>query len=781
VSEWAESLREAARSALPPVEGELRLSGLHGRVEVIRDRWGVPHIYAADEHDLFLAQGFVVASERLFQLEFLFRAGSGRLSELFSELTLPLDRFIRTVGWNRAARRLNASRSQADLEALVPFAEGYFAWLDRMPAPPPEYAVLGADPYRPASVDEALELGAGGQVLMAYTLSRNWDIELVRAQIAERLGQDAVVELFPDLPPEPGIAQAGKRGGRLGIDLLNQAPRLPGGQGSNNWVVAGSRTHTGRPLLANDPHLLVSLPSIWFEVHLSCPTLNASGVALPFAPGVVIGHNEHIAWGQTNTEGDVMDLYLEHLNEEGTAALFDGAWEPVTVHREEIGVRGRAEPEVVEVRQTRHGPILDSYLVGIADQHVVPLRETYALQWVGAEHGVSPEAVVAIDRARNFDELRAAVQGWDCPGQNFVYADVEGNIGYQLTGLYPMRRRGDGSFPVPGWSGEYGWDGFVPFEELPWAYNPEEGFLATANNRVHDLSYPHVITRDWMPPGRIRRIVELLTATEKHTPETFRRIHLDTVSMTARAVVPHLLTMEPENERQKRGLGLLAEWDGDLAADSAAAALFQVWCLKIAELVLRPRLGDELYVHYYGRRHWANTFRHQVLPEILAYPSAHWWMGEGVAGRDAVLRRALEEALEDLTDRLGEDMSQWRWGALHTVRFAGRLAMIPDLAELFTAGVVEAGGDDDTVNQALYEPEAGFDVAVIASWRQIIDLADPDASVGSFPPGQSGNPASPHFGDLLPLWAKGEGHLLPLSRSGVEAIARSTLVLEPEG
>ena len=783
MTQWAERVATAARAALAPVEGELRLPGLREPAEVIRDRWGVPHIYAGSEADLFRAQGFIVASDRQLQLDVMCRIGNGRLAELFSELTLPLDRFIRTMGWNRVAARLTERRGQAELDALIPFVEGQLAWAETAPAPAPEYVVLEAEPFVPASVEEALVWGAGAQVVMAFTLSRNWDIELLRAAIAERLDAEAVQELFPDLPFEPGVVQGNRRAASP-LDLLRAAsPELTsnGGQGSNNWVVAGSRTASGKPLLANDPHLLVQLPSIWYEVHLVCPTMNVSGVALPFAPGVVIGHNERIAWGFTNTEGDVQDLYLERLNDDGTAALYDGAWEPVTVHREELSVRGRSAPEVLEVRETRHGPILDSYLVGIANTEVVTggLHDSYAYRWVGAEHGISLEAVLGIDRARTFDEFRLALAGWSCPGQNMVYADVDGNIGYQLTGLYPRRRRGDGSVPVPGWTSDFEWDGFVPFEELPWSFNPEQGFIVTANNRMVDHAYPHVITRDWMPPHRARRIAERLTATPRHTAETFAAMQMDTVSLTAREVLPHLRALEPAGDRQKEALALLEEWDGDLGADSAAAALYQVWTVRFAEHVLRPRLGEELYRHYFAKRHWAHTFRHQVLPELLTYPTARWFGAEGPEARDRAMRAALEAAIEELTARLGEDPAAWRWGAIHEVRFSGRLAIIPDLADLFTAGAVEMGGDDNTVCQALYEPQSGYGVAVIPSWRQVMDLGDPDASLGAHPPGQSGNPASPHFADLLPLWAEGRGHPLPLSRPGVEEIAATTLTLAP--
>ncbi|HEX9236504.1 MAG TPA: penicillin acylase family protein, partial [Actinomycetota bacterium] len=590
----------------------------------------------------------------------------------------------------------------------------------------------------------------------------------------------------PDLPAEASTVIPGKEGGkgtrRAGLDLLRAAPDFPKGQGSNNWVVSGRRSVTGRPLLANDPHLQVQLPSIWFEVHLVAPGMNVRGVTLTFAPGVIIGHNDRIAWGYTNVGGDTQDLYLERLNEDGTAALYNGTWEPLTVHREEIGVRGRSELEVVEVRESRHGPIMDSYLVGIANPRVVEqgIQETYALRFVGLEESVKPSTVYRVNTAATFEEFRAAASGWDCPGQNFVYADVEGNIGYQCTGLHPVRRRGDGSVPVPGWTDEFEWEGYVPFEELPWAYNPPEGFLATANARPHDESYPYLLGRDFLPPYRARRIVELLTATPKHDRNSFGRIQVDTVSVAARELLPRLLGLEPADDRQKEALELLANWDHDMAASSAPAAVYQLWCLHIAKAILRPRLGPALFSHYFGVREWTNTFQYQVLPNLLAYPTAEWFGDDGIEARDGLLRAALDAALDELTERLGTDMGAWRWGDLHRVRFAGQLAMIPDFAEMFTGGEAPLGGDEQTVQQGLFEPDSGsYDAVVVPSWRQIIDLSDFDASVGTNTVGQSGNPASAHFRDLFPLWIAGEHHPLPFSRAAVEQHAEATLNLVP--
>jgi penicillin G amidase len=785
VSDLTDLLRARAAEALAPVEGELRLAGLREPVEVFRDAYGVPHIYASNTHDLYFAQGFVVASERLFQMDLSLRLGTGRLSELIGERTLAMDRFIRTVGWNRAGRRLVDQWDDLSWEMSEAYAAGVRAWIERMPARPIEYEILQVDPL-PMEGRETAVMSAAASVFMVWSLSTNWDAELLRVELAERLGWEAMNTLFAELPTEPEIVQAGKATGpdgrRSTLDLLLQAPQFPGGQGSNNWVVAGRRSATGKPLLANDPHLFVQVPSIWIETHLSAPGIDVRGVSLPFAPGVIIGHNQRIAWGITNLGGDIQDLYLERLNEEGSAALYNGVWEPLTVHREEIVVRGRNEAEIVEARETRHGPILDSYLVSVAEPTVVHggITRTYALRSVGLEEGSKPSTVFRLNTATNFEEFRAALADWAAPGSNFVYADVDGNIGYQANGLHPIRKRGDGTIPVPGWTDEFEWDGHIPFEEMPWSYNPDEGFLVTANNKIHDDSYPYLIGKDFLPPFRARRIVELITERELHDKDSFARIHMDTVSLPARSIVPHLVSIEPADDRQKQALALLAEWDFDLRADSAAAALYEVWCCRIAELVLKPRLGEELYVHYYAKRQWTNSFQYQVLPSLLEFPTATWFGQDGREARDRSLREALDAAIEELSAALGEDPAGWQWGAIHRVRFAGQFALIPDLAELFTAAEGPLGGDEQTVLQGLYEPGSSYEALVVPSWRQVIDLGDLDASVGTHTVGQSGNPASPHFSDLYPLWSTGRYHPLPFTRGAVESAAVSKLDLLPE-
>jgi penicillin amidase len=784
VAELTGELGKRARTALPPVEGRLAVPGLTEPVEVLRDRWGCPHIYAANAHDLYFAQGFVTASERLFQMELAYRYATGRLAEMFSDLVLPLDRFVRTVGWNRAGVRLGAKADELSLEIGEAFTEGHRAWVDRMDAPPLEYDVLQLDPWVPNPSDAANVAGALS-VFMAWTLSTNWDNELLRMELAEALGWESMLDLFPEVGPEPAAVFAGLDDGpggrRSAFDLLRAAPPLPTGQGSNNWVVAGSRSATGKPLLANDPHLLVQMPSVWFEVHLVAPGVDVRGVAFPFAPGVIIGHNDRVAWGFTNVGGDTQDLYLERLNEAGTAAWYGKRWEPLTIHREEIAVRGRDEPEVLEVRESRHGPILDSYLVGMGTPTVVEggITRTYALRFVGFDEAVQLSTIAQLDAARTFEEFRAAAAEWSCPGQNFVYADVEGNIGYQCTGRYPIRRQGDGTIPVPGWTAAFEWEGFVPFEELPWSYNPPRGYLGTANNKIHDDAYPWLLGKDFLPPFRARRIAELIAGTPAHDRDSFARMQVDTFSIPATMLVPLLARIEATDPRQAQALKLLEAWDHRLDADSAAAAIYEVWLCRLSEAILRPRLGERLFEHFYGRRQWTNSFHYQVLPNLLRYPRAAWFGADGAGARDAVLRSSLDASLDQLEGLLGPDLDSWRWDDVHRIRFAGQLAIIPDVAQVFTGGEAGIGGDEQTLLATLFEPGLSFDTVNAPSWRQVVDLADLDASVGILPVGQSGHPASPHYADQFPLWASGQYHPLPYSRRAVEQHLESRMELVP--
>lgn len=745
MSEFVDQMREMAAAALFPVEGELAVPGLTGAVSVTRDACGVPSISAGSLDDLWFAQGFVTAGERLFQLDLTLRTANGRLSELFADKTLQEDRFARTVGLQRAGARYVAGWDERSLAMHARFRAGVFAWIAQMPAAPIEYLLLDAKPELP----EDPAAWASAFAYLGWGLSGNWDVELLRAQIAEQAGPDAVAALLPPLPADAPEVAAGASGGAL----LGALPR-PRGQGSNNWVVSGEHTASGKPLLANDPHLRVMQPGAWLQIALEAPGYRARGVALTFSPGVLLGSTDHHAWGVTNVSGDVQDLYVEHLNADRTAAEFRGGWEPLTIHREEIVVRGAEDPVVIEVRESRHGPLLDHAVVGQIGPDFVPLPDepVYALRWTGAEHGIRPSLVLGAAQARDFHEFRVASLGIGCPGQNFVYADVEGNIGYACTGVFPVRAGGDGTAPVPGWTGEHEWTGVIAPDDLPWSLNPEGGYLVTANNRIHDDDYPHLIGNDFHTPYRARRITELLAARNDHDVDSMRVIQLDTVSLPARETLPLLLAAVTD-PHYSDVVASLAKWDGDMRADSAAAALFNVWCGHIARRALTPVLGEELFRAYHsGREAW----QCQTLPMLMR--------GEGPGDTNGwlspeLLRAALQEAVRDLNETLGEDPTMWTWGAIHQATFAHPLAAVPGLQDLFVAARVPLGGDEQTVNQAGFDGRNGYPVSVVPSWRAVWDLADPDLAgprdTGAVPTGVSGNPASPHWNDQTDMWLSG--------------------------
>jgi len=752
----------AARAALPPVEGELEVPGLHAPVEVLRDRWGIPYLSAASLEDLWFAQGFVQASERLFQIELALRAAGGRLSGWFSDLTIAADRFARTVGFHRIGVHEARRWSDASRSMMQRFVDGARAWASVMPAPPLEYAMLGTAPDLP----EDLEAWAAGFAYLAWGLSGNWDDELLRLRLSERFGSETAGALLPPAADAVGIA-AGSLAGRL----LDGLPRSSG-QGSNNWVVSGSRAASGRPLLANDPHLLVQQPAAWFELHLRAPGFEARGVALPFVPGILIGTTPHHAWGVTNVSGDVQDLYVERLNEEGTAAEFDGSWEPMTVHTETIEVRGG--PAVTfDVRQTRHGPILETAPVGVSGNEYARVDGTFALRWTAADGLLEPVVLADLVRAASFEGFREALRGLLCPGQNVVYADVEGAIGYQCTGRFPLRRAGDGSAPVAGWTSDHEWDGYLAYEELPWCKDPGSGFVVTANHRIHDDDYPHLIGVDFHTGFRARRIADRLEPNHTHTAADSAAIQVDTVSLPAQRLLPHLLATEARSDAARRALGLLEGWSGDLEAGSAAAAVYEVWVGRVALVAFGDAGGDRSLIDEYAA--WREAFVCTALPAMLDEGSPP----PGGGSWDEVLAVALDEAAELLVERFGDDERAWRWGALHRVRFAHPLARLPGIGALFVAADHELGGDEQTVLQGGFDARLGFDAVVVPSWRLVVDLSDLDGSLAGLTTGQSGNPASPNWNDQSELWASGGLRECPLTRPAVEAAAQHAQLLVP--
>lgn len=799
------------RRFLPQTVGSTRVVGLHGPVEIIRDRWGVPHIYAEDEDDLFFAQGYVHAQDRLWQMELQRRMGAGRLSEVLGDVTLPVDRFTRTLGLNRAAEDELASLPAETSRALEAYAAGVNAWMrQRAGQWSLEFTLLrfAPQPWRP--VDSLY-----WSKFMTLVLSGNWASEILRARLAVKLGAELAADLEPAYPADnptvvsgPGLpagAQPPPNGWRspavlealkLVESLLRSGPpppmptapppagviRLNPGA-SNQWVVSGARTASGRPLLANDTHMAVAMPSIWYQTHLDGGRYHVAGVSLPGVPGVLVGHNQRCAWGLTTAWQDAQDLFIERINPTNPAEYeFAGQWRPMQTVQEVIGVKGWSEPEVVEVKLTRHGPMV-SKLLGES----TPL----ALRWVAQDPADMLGAVLGYNRAANWQEFRAALATWAAPAHNFVYADVDGHIAYLQAGWMPVRAQGYGIAPAPGWTGEHEWQRFLSLDELPQTLDPASGWLGAANNLVVDASYPHFLSADLENPSRAARLVELLTARDQVSAADFAAMQRDTFSAQAQRFVRHLLPIQPTNTREAAALDLLRDWDCHITADSVAATLYETIRLCALHEMFDRHLG-ELANAYVGVDPSplgdTGTYHDRSFVRLLEIlddkKGSSVWLRDPESGipqpARETLHRALRIALKQLKEHLGPDMATWTWGRLNHIHFAHPLGSVKPLHLLFNRGPYPMAGDRDTLLRATGKPAFPFPpVAVVDALRFIADLSDWDRCQIIVPGGQSGHVASSNYADQIPLWREGQMLTLPFSRPAVERNGRERLVLSP--
>jgi penicillin amidase len=799
------------RRPLPKTNGTLHLDGLHASAEVIRDGWGVPHIRASSLEDLIFAQGYVHAQDRLWQMELQRRLPSGTLSEIFGDVTLEADRFMRTVGLRRAAEECSQHLADEELIVMQSYARGVNAFIagqgSRLPL---EFALLKFRP-EPWTVQDTLTCS----MVILWNLSCNWEGELLRARLATWLGADRAAELEPPVHPNaPAIVHGPTDGpGYLEVaaaqsrsrSALRQAYRkvaevftstapgacLPPGElpafgletgGSNSWVVTGGRSTSGAPMLANDTHLALGIPSVWYECHLKGAGLEVSGLSFAGIPGIIVGHNERVAWGLTTAWQDVQDLYVERLNPDNPhQAEWQGQWEEVRVVRETIRVKGSAEPVVEEVLVTRHGPII-SKLVGE--------EQPLSLRWVGLEPQHMVRGVVNYNRARDCVEFKEALRDWSCPAHNFVFADTEGNIGYCQPGWVPLRSSGFGIAPVPGWTGEFEWLGYLPFEELPQAANPPEGWLATANHKVVDERYPHFLSADWEHSLRAQRIVELLSSREKHSIADFLAMQLDDLSPLARLVQPVLAALAPAGEEAQRAVELIAGWDCRKAADSVAASLFEVWMWRFLHDVLDEQLGglsDVVIgcgaVPLSETSALASEMPLLVLSLLTEHPPSPWLLrakpSSDNARRDLLLK-ALDGAIGLLQEQLGPDMGSWRWGRLHRLLYAHPLGRVKPLDRLFNRGPFPLGGSHDTLLRGITVPRFPFPPIISCdSQRMVCDLGDWRRSVIVTTSGQSGHPGSRHYDDQIPLFVQGRHRPMLWDWEDIEREAEGRLVLAP--
>ncbi|HLG16902.1 MAG TPA: penicillin acylase family protein [Blastocatellia bacterium] len=759
----ADELAKQARAALSQIDGRIELQGLSKPVEVIRDPWGVAHIYAETSDDLFFAQGFVAAQDRLWQMEIWRRTGEGKLAEILGPSAIERDKFARLMRYRGDMDAEWKSYAPDAKRIIESFVGGVNAFIeisrDRLPI---EFQLTGIKP-EPWTPETCLTRMAG------YVMTRNASSEVQRAQLVRMLGTAKTDELLETDPPKKLEVPVGLDLDGIDSKILTGASaasgsvRFDSGEGSNNWVVSGALTATGKPILANDPHRSIALPSLRYLVHLVGPGWNVIGAGEPALPGVAAGHNERVGFGFTIVGIDQQDLFVEETSpDDPTLYRYQGKWERMRVEREQIRIKGKREPVEVELRFTRHGPVI----------HEDRARHrAYALRWVGSEPGSAGYlASLALDRARNWKEFLAALERWKVPSENLVYADVDGSIGWQAAGLAPLRRGWSGLLPVPGNSGKYEWSGFLPLSELPRAYNPSKQFIATANHNILPPGYKHEIGFDWAAPFRFHRIEEVLKSRRGFTVADFQRLQHDELSLPARELVPLLKGIKVGDGPTREAIELLLGWDFVLSKDSAAAALYEVWLTKLSPSVFKPAVPPEASRLAGGRQSL------ERLIATLKNPDSRVFGSVPNAARDAALLKSLEEAIAELRSRLGSDPARWRWRDLHAAEFKHALSTDASRRAVFDLKSVTRGGDGNTVNAT---GGASFRQSSGASFREILDLSDWDNSVAINVPGQSGQPTSPHYGDLLPLWADGKYFPLLFSRDKVVKHAAHRLVLEP--
>lgn len=783
--------------SFPLTDGEINIPGLFSDVKVYRDEYGIPNIYAESSHDLFMAQGYIHAQDRFWQMDFWRHIGSGRLSEMFAS-EVETDAFLRTLGWQKIAEQELQSIDSNSLALLEAYSEGVNAYLSHNSGSQIsfEYVILGLlnpdyfpEPWTPINTLTWAKS-------MAWDLGGNMSNEIDRSLLLKTLPPEYVNELYPtyspDKPvivPDIGVFTSNREVSPLGIEPFSLSPSLattarnlsllsmvlgPNGIdiGSNNWVVSGKFTDTGLPLLANDPHLGIQMPSIWYQVGLHCSPLsdscpfNVSGFSFAGVPGVIIGHNDRIAWGVTNVGPDVQDLFIEKINPSNTDQYeYKGEWVDMTLHQEIINVAGE-KPVEITVRSTIHGPIIsDSYeplsessnnnIKPFSDESGIDLPPNYAiaLSWTALEPSKLFEAIWGFDKANNWTEFREAAKIFVVPAQNLVYADIDGNIGYQMPGNIPIRLSGDGTIPVPGWTGEFDWQGYIPFDELPYVLNPESGYIVTANNQVNPWDYSYLITQDWDYGYRAARIVNLINSNLGNINiDTFKQIQGDNFDSSASILVPILIKLDFMQNDLEAYLSLLQNWDYQNSMDSAPAALYaEFW-----KFLLSNTFGDDLPgdLQPGGSSRWF-----EVVSSISTDPSSHWWDSQLtpniVEERDDILRISFIQAVDATKTLLGSDSSKWMWGNLHTATFKNQTlgnSGISLIENIFNRGPFPASGGSSIVNATGWNAAKGFELISLPSMRMIVDLSNLDNSFTIHTTGQSGHAYHSNYIDMVNPW-----------------------------
>nr|WP_081010981.1 penicillin acylase family protein [Lysinibacillus sphaericus] len=732
----------------PVIDGELAVTILDQDVTVTRDEKGVPHIFAKTDADLYRAQGYVQAQDRLFQMDLARRQASGRLSEIIGEATINTDKHFRTFSLRDAAEKSLATYDDESKQVLEWYAEGVNAFIAQAKESNTlsyEFALLGYEPEEWTVVD-SLTIGK----YMAYDLGGNWNTLAFRHWALQNFDEEKAKELFIKYPENASAIIEANIQNPVAVAGQFSAEMLPNEfNGSNNWVVSGDKTKSGTPILADDPHLGLSTPSIWYQMHLQSPQQNVSGVIFAGIPGIILGHNDEIAWGVTNVGPDVQDLYIEIPNPDNpTQFRYDGKWEQAEVRDESIKVKD-GETIDFEVVVTRHGPIMTD----LAFKDTEPTAQ-FSMQWTALQPTAELRAVLGFNKAKTWGDFEKALEDFKAPAQNFVFASKDGTIAYKANGQIPIRKQGEGQLPVPGDSSDYGWEGFIPWDELPTLVNPKEGFIATANNQVIGEDYPYHITDFWAQPYRFERIKEVLEANDAITVEDMMALQMDQHNLYAREFLPDLLTSLKEKDQDGKYaeiIAMLEKWDMVDAKESGAPLVFHTLMIKLQEVLFKDQMPEDMYGIMYGKFNITD----QLLRTAYSGEKSIWIEEQG--GIDETIYKAFELTIAQLEDQFGKNSSKWQWGDYHQLTFDHTLGSAsPILAAYFNAKKVPIGGSKVTVQAADNDLAGNVDHG--ASWRFVVDVGDLSSAYHIVGPGQSGHVKSDWYQDQVLDWANGDYH-----------------------
>lgn len=731
--------------SLPKIDGKVTVKAMEQDVKVTRDEKGVPHIYAKSDADLYRAQGYIQAQDRLFQMDLSRRQAGGMLSEVVGSSTIKSDKFFRTFSLRDAAKKSYDGYSKKAKQVLNWYAEGvneYIKQAKKEGTLPYEFKILGYEPTLWTAID-SLTIGK----YMAYDLGGNWSMLAFRHWALNNLTSDEVQELMIHYPEnaksiiEENIENTVKVSDQFDASLIPNEFN-----GSNNWVVSGDKTKSGKPLLADDPHLGLSTPSIWYQMHLVSPSQNVSGVIFAGIPGIILGHNKNIAWGVTNVGPDVQDLYIEIPNPDNpTQFKYENKWEQAEVRKEKIKVKGQKAIDY-KVIVTRHGPIISD----LAFKKEKPTA-VFSMQWTALQSTQELQAILNIDKAKNWGQFEKALNDFKAPAQNFVFASKDGTIAYKANGLIPIRKRGDGQFPVPGYSADYGWNGYIDYSRLPKVVNPDSGYIATANNKVVGSGYPYHITDFWAQPYRYERIVEMLEEKDDFTVDDIENMQLDTANLYAKEFLPNLIGSVKKQEKLKDVVAMMENWDYQDSVSEGAPLVFHLWMIKIQEQLFKKSMPADVFQMMPGK--------YNITDEILrqAYKGKPGEFVDKAGGIDELVTKALQETVKEIKKSYGEDLSKWRWGDYHQVEFKHPLSSASSiLAYLLDSKKEPVAGSKVTVRAAA--PDKTGIVNHGASWRFVADLSDLSRAYHIVGPGQSGHVKSQWYHDQVDDWVNGTYH-----------------------